>query len=57
MQGFERALRRPIETSPTDGVNCTHSSYVANRLYAFELIIINNAYFTQCRLSNIPQGD
>ena len=44
---------RLIETSLSDGVNCTHSSCVANLLYKFELIIINSVYSIQCRVVNI----
>ena len=45
---------RLIETSLSDGVNCTHSSCVANVLYKYVLIIINSVYSTQCRIVNIP---
>ena len=45
--------KRLIETSLSDGVNCTHSGRVANLLYKFELIIINSVYSTQCRVVNI----
>ena len=44
---------RLIETSLSDGVNCTHSSCVANLLYKFELIVISGVYSTQCRVVNI----
>ena len=39
-----------IETSLSDGVNCTHGSCVANLLYRFESIILNSVYSTQCRV-------
>ena len=40
-------------TSLSDGVNCTHSSCVANLLYTLELVIINSVSSTQCRVVNI----
>ena len=53
MQGIEDSIRRPIETSLSDGVNCTHSSYVANLLYKFELIVSNSVYSIQCMVFKI----
>ena len=54
MQGSKHTNRIDfIETSLSDGVNCTQSSCVANVLYKFELIILNSVYSTQCRVVNI----
>jgi hypothetical protein len=53
MQGVEDKTRRPIETSLSGRVNCAHKGGVANSLYEFELTIINNVYFTQCRVFRI----
>ena len=44
---------RLIQALLSDGVNCTHSSCVANLLYKFELITINRVYSTQCGVVNI----
>ena len=44
---------RMIETSLSDGVNCTHSNCVANLLSKIESIIMNRVYSTQCRVVNI----
>ena len=46
MEGIEHTIRRLFETSLSDGVSCTHSSYIASLLYEFELIIIKNVYST-----------
>ena len=53
MQVIEHTIRRLIEASLGDGLNCTHSSGVANLLYAPELIVINHVYSTQCSVLNI----
>ena len=57
MQGIERTIRRPIDASLSDGVNCTHNSCVATLLDKFELIIGNNVYSTQCRVLNVQSDD
>ena len=57
MQGTERTIGRPIDASLSDGVNCTHSSCVANLLDKFELIISNNVYSAQCRVLNVQSDD
>ena len=44
MQGIEHTIRRLIETSLSDGVNCIHNSCVANLSYTSELIMSNNVY-------------
>ena len=57
MQAIKHTTRRLIETSLSYGVNCTHNSCVANLFYTFELMIINNAYSTQCRVLIIQSDD
>ena len=57
MQGIEHMTRRPIETSLGDGVDRTQGSCVANALYAFGSIKINNACSTQCRVVNMQSDD
>ena len=42
-----------IATSLSDGVHCTHSSYVANSMYKLELNILNSVSCTQCRVVSI----
>ena len=53
MRGIEHAIRRPIDASLSDGVNCTHSSCVADFLYELELIMIHSVYSTKCRVVHI----
>ena len=53
MQGVEHTTRRLIEESLSSVVSCTRSSCVANLLYEFELIILNNAYSAQYRVLHI----
>ena len=57
MQGIQDTIRRLIETSLFDGVNCTHSSCVAALFYTFVLIISNNVYSTQCTVSKLQSDD
>ena len=53
MSGSENAIRPTDRDITCDGVNCTHSSCIANSLYKFELIIIISVRYTQCRVVKI----
>ena len=57
MWANQDTVRRPFETSPSDGVNCTHRGCVGNLLYKVALIISNSVYFSQCRAFKIQSGD
>ena len=57
MQGIEDSIRRLLETSLSDGVNCTHNSCVANLLYKFELIVSNSVYSIQCMVLKIQSDE
>ena len=57
MHGIKHTFIRLIKTSLSDGVSCTHSSCVANLLYTFDLIIINNTYSTKCTVLGIHSDD
>ena len=57
MQGIQDTIGRLIETSLSDGVNCTHGSCVADLLYTLVLIISNNVHSTQCTVFKLQSDD